>query len=65
MQCSCGGETTERYSLSKKCNLRWEYSICTSCEKIDADCLYDYGKTILIARGYLARIEYRKTDVVE
>lgn len=65
MQCSCGGETTERYSVSKKFNLLWEYSICTSCGKIDADCLYDYGKTILIARGYPARIEYRKAYIVE
>lgn len=62
MQCSCGGETTERYSVSKKINLRWEYSICTACGRIDADFLYDYGKTKKLAHGYAARILYRAEE---
>ena len=59
MQCSCGREMTERFSVSKKCNLRWEYSFCKSCGRIDADYLYSYDKTQFIERGYSARLNYR------
>lgn len=59
MQCSCGREMTERFSVSKKCNLRWEYSFGKSCGRIDADYLYSYDKTQFIERGYSARLNYR------
>ena len=60
MQCSCGREMTERFSVSKKCNLRWEYSFCKSCGKIDGDYLYSYDKKQFFGCGYSARIHYKK-----
>lgn len=35
---------TDRFSVSQKNNLRWEYSFCKSCGKIDGDYLYSYDK---------------------
>jgi hypothetical protein len=63
MQCSCGGEMINRFSVSKTCNLRWEYSLCLSCGRIDADYLYNYDKTQFIERGYSARLNYRDTTI--
>lgn len=59
MQCSCGREMTDRFSVSKTFNLRWEYSLCQSCGRIDADYLFNYDKTKFIKRGYSARVCYR------
>lgn len=59
MQCSCGREMTDRFSVSQQFNLRWEYSLCQSCGKIGADYLHNYDKSQLLETGYSARIKYR------
>jgi hypothetical protein len=60
MQCSCGGETEDRKSVSKKDNLIWKYSICKSCQRIDFDYLFSYDSDKLLLSGYQARVKYRE-----